>query len=312
MLRTLFGSTTLPDPVSDLEGWWARHVEVGLTMPRAIDRAMLGGAAMDRLGYAFASGYQAALRAMIPELPRHAAASLAATEAGGVHPRAMETTLRTLEDGRRVVRGQKTFATLVPFARELLVVMNTGVVADGRPRLRLARLQTGRPGVQIQAAPATSFAPEIPHAVVQLDDVALETQDLFEGDAWDHYLKPFRTIEDIHVLAAVLAHFSRFAVALAWPEATVERLVSLLPALHALAGAAPGDPGTHVGLAGVVGEVGALLPEIDRLMEAAPEPFRGRHRRDRPLLNVAAAAREERRKAAWRALRAGSEATHRG
>ncbi len=50
-----------------------------------VDRALAGGSAADRLGYAFASGYTEALRALVPGLT--GVAALCATEEGGNQPR---------------------------------------------------------------------------------------------------------------------------------------------------------------------------------------------------------------------------------
>src|SRR5438094_653029 len=60
-----------------------------------IDRAAAAGFAADRLGYAFAGGYRAALARLVPAVT--GSACLCATEAGGGHPRFIRTTLAPRE-----------------------------------------------------------------------------------------------------------------------------------------------------------------------------------------------------------------------
>jgi hypothetical protein len=45
----------------------------------------------------------------------------------------------------------------------------------------------------------------------------LRPEDLLPGDGYDRYLKPFRSIEDIHIQAATLAWVLREARARRWP-----------------------------------------------------------------------------------------------
>ena len=59
--------------------------------PRRAEQALLGGFDADRVGWAFASGYQAALRALLPELPADAVAAFCVTEESGNRPRDIHT-----------------------------------------------------------------------------------------------------------------------------------------------------------------------------------------------------------------------------
>src|SRR5512138_1749854 len=91
--------------------FWAWHVEDVRELPRPVDRAIAGGAAADRLGYAFAAGYAAAVQALVPGLRPSTLASLAATEEEGAHPRAIRTELLRREGDWRL-SGRKHFVTL--------------------------------------------------------------------------------------------------------------------------------------------------------------------------------------------------------
>ena len=300
--------------VSDLDTWFARLEQCPFEAP--IDRALWSGFEADRLGYAFVGGYHAALSRLFMreseslrtsterryEWPlRTARLSLAATEAGGAHPRAIETVL-VEHAGSLVVRGEKTFATLASAAEELLVVASRGVDLDGKSLLALVRVRKGVPGLTIEDRPPTPFAPEIPHARVKLVDVPVSSEDILPGDGYTTYLKPFRTIEDNFVLAAALAYVIATARAHSFAPAVAEGALALAVALRALSSRAPSDPIRHVALAGLFASTYRLLAEHAGEWSKAPAEVRERWQRDQPLLLVASQAREQRTAAAWRDL----------
>ena len=179
-----------------------------------LDRAALAGFAADRLGFAFVGGYGAALAQLVPSIaPR---ACLAATERGGAHPRAILTTLSEPDaaTGARLLDGEKTWITLGTLATELLVVARLGgprEAREGKGSLRVVRLPAARAGITLREGVATPFAPEVPHAEARFEGVSVAPEELLEGDGYDEYLKPFRTIEDVHVLGATLGYLVRVA-----------------------------------------------------------------------------------------------------
>jgi hypothetical protein len=105
LLRFLFEPVD-PPAVATLREWWAA-TERASAWPHSIDRAIAGGVRADRLGFAFAGGYAAALAALVPGLTGIAA--LCATEEGGAHPRAIHT---RLEANR--LTGKKTSCCASP------------------------------------------------------------------------------------------------------------------------------------------------------------------------------------------------------
>lgn len=274
---------------------------------KSVVRAMRLGAVADRLGYAFVAGYGCALAALAAssgvKRPLPLRASLAVTEAGGNGPRAIATKL--VPDPKREdmfrLDGEKTFATMGPVADVLLVAASEGTGEDGRPKLRVVRVGARAKGVTIEPRPETPFAPEVPHARVKLEEVAVSPTDVLPGDGYARYLKPFRTLEDEHVLAATLAWLVATARANTLP-ALAEELVGQLYALVGIAAAPDGAPHAHVALAGVFATSRALLARYGRELRALPDPFGARFLRDMPLLAVAESAREARTTAAWKAL----------
>lgn len=264
-------------------------------MTPTIAHAFAAGQAADRLGYAFTGGYHAALARLMNEEPGKKRC-LAATEKGGGHPRAIET---TLNGGR--LNGEKTFATLATVAEEILVVASRGVVGD-KKQLCLVRLAPSAPGMTITARAPTPFAPEIPHALVKLEDVAVPDSDVLPGDGYERYLKPFRTIEDTHVLAAAIGYVLGAARRCGMNRELSEALLALMPAVERVAELKPLDPHAHVMLAGAFTLTRRVLAEHDAEWEKAAPEERERWRRDLPLLMVAEQARTKRTAAAWDTL----------
>ncbi|MBZ0234822.1 MAG: acyl-CoA dehydrogenase family protein, partial [Deltaproteobacteria bacterium] len=192
---------------------------------RPIDRAVHGGYEADRVGAAFVAGYSAALRALVPGAPPRT--SLCATEAGGAHPRAITT---RLDPELRLV-GAKRWSTLATEAELLLVVATIGADEAGRSRLKLVRVSPRAPGVTITAMPPPPFAPEVSHAELTLD-TQVAPADVLPGDGYTDYLKPFRTVEDIHVHGAMLGWLLGLAARHAWPHELVERLLAAVASLR--------------------------------------------------------------------------------
>lgn len=283
--------TPAPDSVA---GFLDAHARLDGTEPPAW-RALRGGARAECLGFAFVAGYRAALDALVPGRPSSLSslAALCATEAGGNHPRAIETTLD--EHGR--LRGHKAWITLGGAAETLLVVARTGEV-DGRPALRLAAIRADAPGVRVTTVTPTPFVPEVPYAEAHFDGAMADH--VFPGDGYTDYLKPFRTIEDVHVLGAFLGYALR-ALLVADDAARVERALLLATAIPTLASAPPRDPETHLAVAGLVDAVHAFADDAHDVLTAQDPRFS----RDRALLRVASKARAARTEAARRALAPG-------
>lgn len=289
MLARLLESPSL-HPQASLEEFWAAHAAAtsGLS---TVERALLGGLHADRLGYAFAAGYRAALAALVPDLGEDVAA-LCATESAGAHPRAIQTTFR---DGR--LNGHKKWTTLGTRASSLLVVARVNEASGDRPELRVVRVPANAKGVRFVPMTDTPFVPEIPHAEVFFEDVQIDQA--LPGDGYDRYLKPFRTIEDIHVHGAVIGFLLGVARRHRLPRERIEELVTVACTLPVLAAEPPLGPETHVALAGLVATVARIVDRFDPCWSEVDGETRDRWMRDRPLLLVAGKARAARRETAW-------------
>ena len=256
--------------------------------------AVCAGEVAGSVGEAFLAGYRAALRCLVPSLPEGRAVCLCATEEGGAHPRAIATRV-LLGDGGPRLTGRKKWVTGAPLADLLLVVASQGIGDDGRNRLVVARVEARAAGVTLHPQPPTPFVPEIPHAEVTFDSVLVD--ELLPGDGYDRYLKPFRTVEDIHVFGAVLGHLFARAQEGGWPAGWRERLIATLAAFERCAAGDPLEPATHLVLAGSI-ELGRQL--ASEAIEHFDPTARATWQRDLTLLSVASKARASRAEAAWR------------
>lgn len=264
-----------------------------------IGAAFLGGAGAAGVGGAFLAGYHCALRALIPGLDQPA--TMCATEAEGAHPRSIQTRLSARDGGFRL-SGQKRWATGATQAAVLFVFASEGTDGERRNRLRCVRVDPRSPGVRIEAMPAPSFTPEIVHAVVTLDDVAVSDEMILPGDGYTRYLKPFRTVEDIHVMTALLGYLAAVARRCHWPQAALEDLLAIASAMRRLAASDPLSPHTHLALAGTLRWMTQRVDSFEPHWSLTDEATRAGWQRDRPLLQVAQRVRDQRLAAAWKAL----------
>ena len=86
--------TEVPAP-DGLQAWCEQWRRLAAERHDAVGLALRGGFAADRVGWAFAAGYQSALRQLIQvnggTVDDHELLAMCATEAGGNRPRDIET-----------------------------------------------------------------------------------------------------------------------------------------------------------------------------------------------------------------------------
>jgi alkylation response protein AidB-like acyl-CoA dehydrogenase len=286
--------------IASIEAFRDRHREATRDATSPFDEAVLGALAAERPGHAFASGYVAAVRALAGGAPG-AIQVLSVTERGGGHPRAIEA-VATRDAGGFVLTGEKRWATLAPIADAILVVANVGAAEGSRRALGVLRLDPRADGVTITPMPAPPFAPEIPHAELRLDGARVAADALLPGDGWARWVKPFRTVEDVHVLAALFAFMARVARRDGLGRDLVASLAGLVASLAAVAREPADAPATHVALGGAIALGRRVIADFDAAAPAL-EPLTGeRWARDRALFAIAERVREERLARAFEAI----------
>ncbi|CBL46153.1 Hypothetical protein HDN1F_25700 [gamma proteobacterium HdN1] len=273
--------------------------------------SLIAGLCADRIGYAFAGGYIAALQRLLPEAvhpdranPLSAPAAFCVTEAAGNRPRQIQTKIEITANAFTLT-GSKSFVTLADHAQWLWVVASRGEI-NGRNALVLAGVERNSPGITFTPLPALPFAPEISHAQVQFDHVNGAMRDLLPGDAYTEYVKPFRTLEDTHVAAATCGLLLGQAIRRHWPEDAIEPWFSLATHWLSIASLPPTQRATHLALGGAMSLQKTML-EQHRALILQDGEFAARFTRDAPLLNVARSAREKRSQNAWSALQPQSQ-----
>jgi hypothetical protein len=270
-------------PAQPLEDWFASlQLQLGAVEP--LQLALRGGRSAATPGLAFLAGYQAALRVLWPSAPSGLGA-LCVTENKSTRPADMHTRLHGL-----ALNGRKDFVTAAEAADWLLVAARDEL-AGAPVHLALAVVYQGAPGVRIEPLPSLPLMPDIGHARLHLDQAHCE---LLAGDGWDAYVKPFRSIEDLHVLAAIGAWLYGVGQDSGWPQSLQLRLLALLAGCAELTRQCPNAASSHVLLAGLFAQFDALRSEIDAAMAAGPAAWAQLWQRDHKLLNIAASARSKR------------------
>ncbi|MDN6858751.1 acyl-CoA dehydrogenase [Pseudomonas sp. CAN2814] len=279
----LLGPQDRLPPGLALDDWYAELL-ARAGCANSFELAVLGGRLATSPGLAFLAGYQAALRALWPAAPRSLGA-LCVTEKKSVRPSDLQTRLEGL-----VLHGRKDFATAAESAAWWLVAARDEEEGES-PRIAMTVVQAGAPGARLEALPALPLMPDIPHARLLLDGAHCER---LPGDGWEAYSKPFRTLEDTHVLAAVCAWLYGLALEHQWPTELNMRLTGVLAGCAEVSRQPAGQPETHLLLAGVFSQFESLAAPLDAAFAAGDAELAAVWRRDKGVLAIAGSARAKR------------------
>ena len=269
--------------VADLaEGFATLLQQLGNVTP--FELAVAGGRRMATPGLAFLVGYQAALRMLWPSAPLSLGA-LCATEQRSLRPADMHTRLTDLR-----LSGAKDFVTAGDAADWLLIAARSEE-AGATPRLSLAVVYPGEPGVTVETLPALPLMPDISHGRLHLDGALCE---LLAGDGWDAYVKPFRTLEDVYVLSAMTAWLYGVGQDSDWPQTLQLRLLALLAGCAEMSRQPPNNPAGHVLLGGLFAQFDALKTELDQALSEGDPQWAQMWQRDQAVMKLASGARAKR------------------
>ena len=273
----------------------------------SIDRAIAGGFIADCVAYAFAAGYNAALQRLVGTLPVNATASFCITEEGGGHPRAIRTRIvPSGVDAKRGriygVSGRKKYITCAKEADLFLVAASEGVADDGKNRIRMVRIDAQTPGISIVPMKGLNMVPEISHGEIGFSDVVVSEADLLPGDGYTAYIKPFRTIEDLHVSAAILGYVFRNACIYDWGRDILESILGRIVLLRSLAFSRTHSPAALIVLGDALNQVKMLFMRLEPFWEKADKAAKAAWDRDKALMQIADKARDRRLQTAWETL----------
>ena len=188
------------------------------------------------------------------------------------------------------LNGRKDYVTAGAAADWLLVAAREEA-PGAAPQIALTLIHAGATGAQVEDLPTLGLMPDIGHARLHLQATPCTR---LAGDGWANYVKPFRTIEDVHVLAALTAWQYGVGLESGWSESLQLRLLSLLAGCAEVARQAPSAATTHLLLAGLFAQQTALKAELDAAFASGPESWAALWLRDQGLLRVASQARAKR------------------
>lgn len=253
--------------------------------------AVLGGQAMPTPGLAFLAGYQAALRVLWPSAPDSLGA-LCASEKRSVRPADMTMRLDLLA---LRLDGSKDFVTCGPDADWLLVAARSEAPGE-TPQLSLAVVYPGEPGVRLEPLPSLPLMPEVGHARLHLEQALCER---LAGDGWDAYVKPFRSLEDLYVLSALIAWLYGIGRAHGWSQGLMLRLLALLGGCAEGSRQSADAAASHLLLGGLFAQFSAMRDEINAALAGTEGEWSDLWMRDQGILEIASAARAKRLEKAW-------------
>ena len=181
----------------------------------------------------------------------------------------------------------------------LLVAVQAGSNDKGLPVIKLVTVPADTPGLIITPMPELPFVPEIDHAAVSFNGVSLAAGNILPGDGYSDYVKPFRTIEDIHVALSISAYALKTSLQVAAPHWLTETFISITASHCQLCQQPAQSTATHLTLNGSRELLMNALQELEPYWQAgAPDTFQD-WLRDKAILKVAATARDKRTEKAW-------------
>ncbi len=292
------------DPLSSITEWKSVYDKNTNDWAIPADKAMIGGFISDRVAYAFAAGYQASIQRLVPDLPSNAITAVCITEEGGAHPRMIKSSLVPVDahsgdQSLWKLNGKKQFVTCATDADQLLVAASTGLDQDGKNQIRMVMLSREISGLTFELMKDLPFIPEISHGKITFDNVTVQKSQILAGDGYIEYIKPFRTIEDIHVSIAMLGYLFRVSCQYKWPGSFKEQIISLLVSARTLSIENPLATAVHIATGGFFSQINQLLSSVEPLWAKTDQETRNSWNRDKVLLTIADTARTRRLSAAW-------------
>lgn len=286
-------------PAPETLAQWRKSLRVGNdTFASAVE----SGAHAGQLAFAFAGGYQAAIRRLLPSLAPDAFVALLLSEGKRQRPDELLTTLTPTGDGNHFLSGEKSYVMAGAAADFLLVVARQGVVADGRACSAMILLPALAAGIAHEARHEAIILPALPHGRARFERVDVSPEMILPGDGWTRYAKPFRTIEDIHVSAAIAAHLAVHAIRRGFPQGLVASLAACLSRLAECAYADVNDAAAHVLLAAAERELQQVCLQANELVKNDDDGFARDWRANFSITALAVPARAKRLEKALAAL----------
>jgi len=281
-----------------MQDWLAKHQSFTSKYDDSLVRAFVAGAHFRQVSFAFASAYQSALENMF-DLDRDAIAALCHNEKGVKKPREMQTWVYE-QNGQLMLDSYKSFASGGTDAKTIFVS-----AVDQRPDANgdivLVKLNNEDNRLGLEPLPPLPFVPELAHAKLKQTGIRIQREDILVGDAFSTYVKPFRTEEDLHILAALCGQ--RLSIALELDQTQLaEQYIASAHAILFMQKSDRSAPSTHLTLSGIKQQLTRTFEQQDKLLEDQLPSFAKTWKRDSALLSLAESAQKVRTQKAWQSL----------
>jgi len=293
--------SSLPATATNTLSWKSIREKYCSQWEHPIDQAILGGFYSDRIAFAFLSGYQAAIQHLIPRVPITKISAFCISEKDGNHPRAIKTRLAQT-DGQWFITGEKNYVACAKEADILILGTSLGTGENGTNQIKMVEVPANAPGVSIEPSATLPFIPEVSHGRACLSRVPVTTEAILSGDGYTDYVKPFRTIEEVHIAAALSGLVLRTGKQYGWPERVMEKILGTIFLGRSLSLLPPKEASTHITLAGARKQLDSLLCELEPYLRATPETHYARWQRDIPLMTMGGTVSRKRTEAAWKSF----------
>lgn len=302
---TALFSDVRPDDGAELRRFLTRWLPEGDRPEDPFARLLRLAIRADRRTAASAAGHQAAIFRLFPRLEEGAVSAFCVSEEGGARPTAIRASLTPEADGGFRLSGEKRWGTMSPDADVLFVAASTGTeTVEGRERnrIRMVQLPSGRAGIRLSPRLHDGVVSEMRIADVHLDAVRVEAGEVFEGDGFQSFVKPFRLIEDVYGVVATQVAVFRLGRAWSWPEPVLEDLLALIAQAWAISQTRMAEPAEVLAMASYFRRSSEVWQSLADLWTEVPAAERARWQPEAGLLHVAQKARDLGRQRAWASL----------
>jgi len=314
IFEQLLSNTISQHHYSSMPEWHQHFLNITKDLPSTLEQAALGGRFSVNMSVAFSAGYQSAIQSLFKPDTRMLA-SLCITEKEGNHPRHIKSTL-TEDKQSWQLNGSKSFITGANDAKQLYIAVTeppnpeellNSLTEEGtikhterfRPKVKMLSVPANLSGIKIHPMPALPFVPDISHGTATFEHVNIQASKILDGDGYAQYVKPFRTHEDIHVLAAILGFRIGEALNSNWSQKSIEAHLMLLSSLLSLRTENFNEPITHLIFSGCRAQFSALIEQTDEEFKLHNPAGFNYWKRDKALLDVASKAHKVRTQRAW-------------
>lgn len=178
---------------------WLTELSNHIGSIKSFEQSFISGFYAHCVGYAFAAAYQNAIRDLFKP-SQSVISSFSITEQGSANPQNIRTSLNTRS---YLLNGTKSFVVLAENVQHIYVL---AVLDTNLKCFKIISLPVSLQGIDIKPASRSFIIPEINHGVVHFSDVSITEEHVLQGDAYSTYVSPFRTIEGVHILNALLGY----------------------------------------------------------------------------------------------------------